>query len=133
MRFLCVRVTRYSIDAEVEALLRQRLAAGIHIGIGYGRAKDVKQGQLQPDYLYNAVPLLEELQGEFPGLLTLKVVDTHEKYLVCDRRFAMLGSHNYLASGTTRFEQEVGIWTCDRNVVCDLIERYQTTAVKPPS
>jgi hypothetical protein len=63
--FLCPWVTKYSINAEVEALLRQRLAAGIRIGIGYGRAQDVKQGQLQPDYLHNAVPLLEELQIQF--------------------------------------------------------------------
>ena len=75
-------------------------------------------------WLYNAVPALEKLQAEYPNLLTLKVLGTHEKFLVCDRKFAMLGSHNYLTSNTSSNERELGIKTDSPELIDKLIELF---------
>jgi len=72
--------------------------------------------------LYDAVPTLEELQAEYSNLLTLKVLGTHEKFLVCDRKFAMLGSHNYLTSHTSSSERELGLKTDSPELIDKLIE-----------
>ena len=56
--------------------------------------------------------------------LTLKVLGTHEKFLVCDRKFAMLGSHNYLTSHTNSSERELGLKTDSPELIDKLIELF---------
>ena len=73
---------------------------------------------------YNAVNEVYALQAEYPNLLTLKVLGTHEKFLVCDRKFAMLGSHNYLTSNTSSSERELGIKTDSPELIDKLIELF---------
>lgn len=58
------------------------------------------------------------------ALLTLKPLGTHEKYLVCDRAWAMVGSHNLLSSGTNGGQREVGLRTDDPRIVAGLVERF---------
>jgi phosphatidylserine/phosphatidylglycerophosphate/cardiolipin synthase-like enzyme len=56
--------------------------------------------------------------------LKLKILGTHEKFLVCDRQFAMLGSHNYLTSDTKSSEREIGLKTDSPELIDKLIEIF---------
>jgi phosphatidylserine/phosphatidylglycerophosphate/cardiolipin synthase-like enzyme len=76
--------------------------------------------------LYNAIPWIYQLQTEYPDLLNLKVLGTHEKFLVCDRQFVMLGSHNYLTSNTSSSEREVGIKTDSPELIDKLIKLFDS-------
>ena len=128
-------MTKYAIDLDVRDLIINALERGVSIDIGWGHLKDVDNDRsrlsqtelLKPGkqkWLYNAVPGLEEIQAEYPNLLTLKVLGTHEKFLVCDRKFAMVGSHNYLTSNTSSSERELGIKTDSPELIDKLIELF---------
>ena len=132
---VCPWLTNYAIDLDVRSLIINALERGVSIDIGWGHLKDVNNDRsrlsqaelLKPGkqrWLYNAVPALEKLQAEYPNLLTLKVLGTHEKFLVCDRKFAMLGSHNYLTSNTSSNERELGIKTDSPELIDKLIELF---------
>ena len=124
---VCPWLSKYSVDDQLKPLIRERLDDGIAIQIGYGYRKDIKQQTLGQNYLYNALGWLEHLREQYPNHLQLKVLGTHEKYLVCDRTFAMLGSHNFLCSGDRARTQdlEVGLQTTDQNIINRLICRFE--------
>nr|WP_281291228.1 phospholipase D-like domain-containing protein [Hyella patelloides] len=50
---------------------------------------------------------------------------THEKFLVCDRSLAMIGSHNFLTSDCHSSERELGLITKDKNIIEDCIRRFE--------
>ena len=128
----------YGTDAQVlsgiESLLRQQ----IEVWIGWGMQRDIDQvAQIRSSIrqqlasrsgYYVALPKLEELEQQYPQQLKLKLLGTHEKYLVCDRSFAMLGSHNFLTSGARDSEREVGLRTSDPRLIANLIELFETAA-----
>jgi phosphatidylserine/phosphatidylglycerophosphate/cardiolipin synthase-like enzyme len=130
---VCPWLTNYAINENVRSLIISALNRGVTIDIGWGHLKDVNN---QPSRLsqsellksdrwkYNAIPWLDKLQSQYPHLLTLKVLGTHEKFLVCDRQFAMLGSHNYLTSGDNSNERELGIKTDNPEIINELIELF---------
>jgi phosphatidylserine/phosphatidylglycerophosphate/cardiolipin synthase-like enzyme len=62
--------------------------------------------------------------------LNLKVLGTHEKFLVCDRRFAMIGSHNFMSSGASSSEREVGIKTDSPETIDKLIELFDRVGLQ---
>ncbi len=75
--------------------------------------------------MYTALPQLEELEKTYPQQFKLKLLGTHEKFLVCDRSWAMIGSHNFLSSGDKSQEREVGLWTNDPYIIDSLIKRFE--------
>ncbi|WP_295613572.1 phospholipase D-like domain-containing protein [Chamaesiphon sp. GL140_3_metabinner_50] len=130
---VCPWLTKYAINSDVIELMRAALKRGVSLEIGWGHLKDVdnnraylSQAELlkSNDWHYNALPGLSELQIEYDRLLKLKVLGTHEKFLVCDRQFAMLGSHNYLTSDTKSSEREVGLKTDNPEIIDKLIELF---------
>lgn len=76
--------------------------------------------------LYRSLPRLQALESQYPQLFQLKLLGTHEKFLVCDDSFAMLGSHNILTSNTNSSEREIGLLTDDPRIISELIARYDT-------
>jgi phosphatidylserine/phosphatidylglycerophosphate/cardiolipin synthase-like enzyme len=64
---------------------------------------------------YKALEWLSTLEKESSQRLKLKLLYTHQKYLVCDNEFTLIGSHNFLASSPADNHQwrspdtEVGI------------------------
>lgn len=102
-----------------EELIKRR----VRIDIGWGRLEDLARDQIDT-FWYGALPKLRQLQNEYPEFLYLKELGTHEKFLVCDNNFAMLGSHNFLTSKESSPEFEVGILIKDTNTIQDLIKRF---------
>ena len=107
------------------------------IDIGWGHYFDLENKQVRYSStplrqslkthgkLYTALPQLEKLEKDYPGQFKLKLLGTHEKFLVCDRSWAMIGSHNFLSSGDKSQEREVGLWTNDPYVIDSLIKRFE--------
>jgi phosphatidylserine/phosphatidylglycerophosphate/cardiolipin synthase-like enzyme len=136
---ICPWITKYAIDPEVERLLEAALQRGIYINIGWGHLKDVKdkRSQLSKENLlnssqwsYNAVPILYRLNDRYPDLLNIKIMGTHEKFLVCDQKFAMVGSHNFMTSGAISSERELGIKTDNVEVINDLIDLFNKFEIR---
>jgi phosphatidylserine/phosphatidylglycerophosphate/cardiolipin synthase-like enzyme len=133
---VCPWLTEYGINEEAKKLIVAALERGVSIDIGWGHFKDVdnKPSGLsreellksdKDDWKYNAIPWLDKLQAKYSSHLTLKVLGTHEKFLVCDRQFAMLGSHNYLTSGDSSNERELGLKTDSPEIINELIELFE--------
>jgi len=115
---------------KLEALLQKN----VRIDIGWGSLTDINKlpfgsGPIRQrlksysDY-YSALPKLSELERKYSNQLNLKLLGTHEKFLVCDDRLAMVGSHNFLTSGSSSDEREAGMKTNDPRIVADLTKRF---------
>jgi hypothetical protein len=139
---VCPWLTDYAIDNDVRNLLIAALSRGVSIDIGWGHLSDVKNNivPLSKQTLlnskakkwggYSAVNWVYELQDEYKNLLTLKILGTHEKFLVCDRKFAMLGSHNYMTSGNSSNERELGVKTDSPETIDKLIELFDRVGLQ---
>ena len=127
------------ITTDVLSKFRQILNRQGEICIGWGNLYDtegkfyptriIRQQFLQSvpknlEWKYNALPKLQELERDYSELFHLKFLGTHEKFLVCDHSWAMLGSHNFLTSGNKSTEREVGLQTNDPRIIADLILRF---------
>lgn len=123
---VCPWLSKYSIDRQLinklTALLH--LHQGVLIDIGWGNLRDFNNGGLGRGRNYNALDDLRQLERQYPNRLRLKLLGTHEKFLVCDHTFAMLGSHNVLTSGTSSAEREVGLYSTDQRIIQDLTARF---------
>lgn len=132
-------LSQQTIDRPFLQALRQLLAQGVQVSIGWGDAQDIKTQELSRNkrnqwregpgrfsWKYNALGDLEQLEQEFPNHLHLKIIGTHEHYLVSDDQFALVGSHALLGgSGTSR---EVSLKTDDPRLIQDLRKRFQRAA-----
>ncbi|KAB8331047.1 hypothetical protein SD80_026195 [Scytonema tolypothrichoides VB-61278] len=113
-------LTQSAINKEVLQKFRYLLKRGCHINIGWGNLNDIGSKKLIPlnrkiliskmnqqgqDWKYGVLPELEKLEKEYPNQFQLKLLGTHEKFLVCDSSFAMIGSHNFLTSGDASDER----------------------------
>jgi PLD-like domain len=130
---VCPWLMDHAIDPLVKELIKSALQRGVCVNVGWGHLKDVAndRSRLSKDKLlksnelfYNAVPWLYDLQDEYPHLVKIKILGTHEKFLVCDKKFAMLGSHNFMTSHTSSTEREVGIKTNSFEIINSLIEQF---------
>ncbi|MBC6423966.1 MAG: hypothetical protein GDA43_23020 [Hormoscilla sp. SP5CHS1] len=114
---------------------RQLLEQGVRIEVNYGYTEEVNRIRYagrrvnrwtlletvgNEDWKYDALRELTNLEQQFGQLLRLKLVSTHEKFLVQDERMAMIGSHNFLTSGPSD-KRDFGIKTTDRNLIHFLI------------
>lgn len=116
------------------------LSQNVFVSFGWGRRADVGrarnttrpialkdggwryQPERDPHGYYRLLPQLLELKKRHKRL-TLKLLGTAERIVVCDRDWALLGSHHLLchvASNTP----EVGLYTNDPHVVLDLGQRF---------
>ena len=123
---VCPWLTNYAIDDEIILMLEQLLNRNVYVDIGWGHLNDMQQEEFERGFFYNALPKIEELERMYPNKCKLKLLGTHEKFLVCDNKFAMIGSHNFLTSGTSSSEREIGIFTNDIHIISSLIERFDT-------
>jgi phosphatidylserine/phosphatidylglycerophosphate/cardiolipin synthase-like enzyme len=128
---VCPWLSLRSIDDELLLKFIALLTQGIRIDIGWGYKHDIgKIISITGDgrctiaadawQNYSALPTLHKLQANYPNLFHLKLMGTHAKYWVCDRKFAYVGSHNVLSSNTSYLDlagDEVGtLHTSPRNI-----------------
>jgi phosphatidylserine/phosphatidylglycerophosphate/cardiolipin synthase-like enzyme len=123
----------------IETSKEEALNKAIQVDIGWGHLKDINEiknvnlrispteisEKLQTQSWYEAVSKLICLRGNYDNL-HLKLIGTHEKFLICDNSWALITSHNFLTSGSDKDEREIGLWTNDENIISELIQRYDS-------
>ncbi|QMS90078.1 hypothetical protein HUN01_21705 [Nostoc edaphicum CCNP1411] len=73
---------------------------------------------------YLGIYQLQRLEKLFPDLFELKLIGTHEKYLVCDNLFAFTGSHNILTSKGLYGDHEIGLRITESSIINELIDHF---------
>ncbi len=132
---VCPWLSEYGIDDQVESLIITLLQRGVQVCIGWGHLSDLDDNlcfnetnllnsKKSEPWKYKKLPRLKEIQCQYNNL-HLKLLGTHEKYLVCDYSFAMISSHNFLTSDIARREREISLKTNDRYIIDILINRYE--------
>lgn len=94
-------VTHQVVDREFYSSLEDLLRKGVTVHIGYGLADKVdaagKDKAQKPTISPKAQQAFEDLQRRFPKFLLRFVGNTHRKHLVCDDKFAVVSSFNWLS------------------------------------
>jgi hypothetical protein len=111
--------------------LRRVLERGVELWIGYGMSKDAKtpdRKKVNFDQDLVALGKLKALVDEFPDLFRLtRFGDTHAKVLICDRRFAIVTSFNWLSfrgDGDLAFRDERGFYVAVPRAIDQLMDSY---------
>ncbi|HEY9838245.1 MAG TPA: tetratricopeptide repeat protein [Vampirovibrionales bacterium] len=141
---VCPWVSRAGLDGNLLQKLEGLLQQGVQVEIGWGHLRDIEAGefpirinehwQLDPMAkrgLYDALNDLEHLRSQYGDRLQLKVLGTHENFLVCDDKWAMLATHHFLSSSDALPEREVGLRTTDPKIIHGLIERFSEPLLNP--
>lgn len=140
--FVCPWMTYRSVDYKIIELCKNFLDKRGILEIGWGHLSDTSLDKHEPmteddflarvsqkknaDFWYkNKLDEFKKIQQEYPNQLNLKLLGTHEKFLVCDRAFAMVGSHNFLTSGNSSSERELGLRTTDPSIIKQLIAHFE--------
>ncbi|WP_159788659.1 hypothetical protein [Sodalinema gerasimenkoae] len=116
------------------------LSQNVFVSFGWGRRADVGrardthrpialkdggwryQPERDPHGYYRLLPQLLDLKKRHKRL-TLKLLGTAERIVVCDRDWALIGGHHLLCHAATN-TPEVGLHTNDPHVVLDLSQRF---------
>lgn len=113
---VCPWLKKYALDGPLLYRLQSSLKRGVRDNIGWGRLQDLESNSYRNSVFYDALPLLEQLAKQHHNL-ELKALGTHEKFLVCDRSLAAIGSHNFLTSDNGWEEREVSLRTTDQQLI----------------
>jgi len=77
---------------------------------------------------YGALEYYMSLEQKYPNF-KLRLLGTHEKFLISDRKFALIGSHNVLSSGDYSTERELGLVTKNPGIIDSLKRHYEESLV----
>lgn len=139
---VCPWITCYGASNEIIDLCEEFLERGGRLDIGWGHLSDTSFNEHRPmseeDFLREVrdkkdanfwyeqiLNEFKQLEKKYKSQINLKLLGTHEKFLVCDRSFSMIGSHNFLTSNCLSSERELGLRTNDKNIIEDLIDRFE--------
>ena len=113
--------------------------------IGWGHLRDIDVGEFplrvnerwetgkggDRSNLYDALNLLEQLKQKYPDRLQVKILGTHENYLVSDSSWAWIASDNFLSADPKFPEREVALRVTDPQIIESLIERFHDPELTP--
>lgn len=89
---------RSGLDEDLMSRIEAALNRHVHIYIGYGITTEDNPANDRPQHDSSVVERLQKLQYDYPDQLSLtEFGNTHEKILVCDRRFFVVTSFNWLS------------------------------------
>lgn len=99
---ICPWINRHVVNEKFVSLLHEAISRGVRIKIIYGIGTDSSDGRQR-----TSEDTVEMLKSRFSGtnLLEFKKGNTHIKYLICDDKYMMCGSYNFL-SFTADYEDE---------------------------
>lgn len=103
--------------------LERALRRGVRVTVLYGYKEHKKGGRPSNDH--QAVSKLQKLNKEYEGFTLQKVLNTHSKVLVCDRKFGISSSFNFLsfrADPNRTYRDETGIVVRVDSLIDDLYQ-----------
>ena len=141
---VCPWLSRSGIDKTVLDKFEAFLQRKGKIDIGWGNLGDIDAGQfprrINQQWLageracgYDALNDLEQLRSKYPTQLRLKVLGTHENFVVWDSAGAIVTSHHFLSAAAGYPEREVGVIATDSRIVQGLIDRFTEPVLNPPT
>ena len=94
--------TDYVVDKQFKKLVKNCLNRGVNIFIGFGYKRS-NEDYLEKDYEIQAKKNLSELENwsaekKTKGMIHIREFKNHSKILICDNRFAICGSFNWLSN-----------------------------------
>tara|TARA_B100000686_G_C16255257_1_gene696497 strand:- start:18 stop:539 length:522 start_codon:yes stop_codon:yes gene_type:complete len=99
---LCGWATSYVVDVEFQRLLAKALKRGVNVYLGYGYQSDSEPGpqkKYEVEAEKNLMTLKEWCVDQDPkGILVVKKFPNHAKILICDTKYAVNGSFNWLSN-----------------------------------
>ena len=106
----------------------------VTIHIGWGNLYDINSAKKSAQVLlaksgYNAFNSLQRLQ-----CIQFKLLGTHEKFLICDDKWALITSYNFLSASDfmgVNGEREIGLLTYDKNIIKELKDHYEKSPEHP--
>ncbi|HYW20996.1 MAG TPA: phospholipase D-like domain-containing protein [Nodularia sp. (in: cyanobacteria)] len=107
----------YAVDKEFIEILETTLKRKIQVYIFYGIKSSSQQNDLR------SIKNLEELSTQYKNLRFEKVKNTHRKILVCDHKFGIVTSFNFLsfrADPNLTYRDELGVIIRDSVTIEDL-------------
>jgi len=126
-----------SLDSGMIDAFREFLNRNGCLDIGWGHLGDMTQSRFprsldrrrypdseEKDFLYDILNQLTLLKKQYPNQFRFKVLGTDENFLVCDRRFAILGAESMTTASVLFPQAAVGLRTTDPGVIRDLVGRY---------
>jgi len=99
---LCGWATSYVVDAEFQSLLAKALRRGVNVVLGYGyqsasEPEPLKKHEFEAEK--NLLALKEWCVDKNPdGIFVIKKFPNHAKILICDNKYAVNGSFNWLSN-----------------------------------
>jgi phosphatidylserine/phosphatidylglycerophosphate/cardiolipin synthase-like enzyme len=131
---VCPWVQKQVVDESTVQTIRNLLEGGVRVDIGCGYTSEISNilsetefYNLIENWKYSGLQNIYTFEVEYKNYFQLKFIGTHEKYLVCDEKFAMIGSHNFLSSIGKSNVKEIGVYTTDSKIIQELIEHYDNT------
>jgi hypothetical protein len=117
-------IKRDATDKEVISLIANAVKRNVKVLIGYGMPP--RRGQTKSDYIDEWVDKelkkIQKLRPTGKNLTVKWLGNTHEKILICDNRFFVLTSFNFLSyRGNQGFRKEQGIYNEDPNLIQDVL------------
>ncbi|HIK10258.1 MAG TPA: tetratricopeptide repeat protein [Oscillatoriaceae cyanobacterium M33_DOE_052] len=143
-----ILVSPWLSRAVVKDLLPQfeaLLARNVKLDIGWGHLRDIEAGEFPQrvsqqwqapesssrSSLYDALNDMEALELKYPLYFQMRILGTNENFLVCDKSFAAVVSHNFLCNEANFPERELGLRTVDPNIIQGLIDRFEDPVLNP--
>ena len=133
-------LNRNVFDEEIISLFTLALNRNVQIYLGWGWHHDIGNiiipgngcWSFNPSntWKYNAMSKLQAIRRQYQKQFHLKLIGTHAKFWVCDRKFAVVGSANILCSkprDVDKAHTEVGLQTTNLNEINSLIRCFQST------
>jgi phosphatidylserine/phosphatidylglycerophosphate/cardiolipin synthase-like enzyme len=117
------------VDGAFRQQLRDTLRRGVHVWIGYGinREGGYRRGP-KGDADRDTERALKLLADDFANFHLNRLGDTHAKVLICDSRFSIITSFNWLSfrgDVELEFRDERGYYVGLRDRVDDLFDSYR--------
>lgn len=123
------RLNRFACNEEVRNLMVAAIVRGVHLRIGYGIGNERNQEVANRDH-YEIEEIKKAIKNALPSATGNTALDdivetagTHQKILICDRRYAIAGSFNwlsYLGKRDRGYRRELSAVFQQREVVDEL-------------
>jgi hypothetical protein len=122
-------INKYATDQDIIGLIRKAVQRGVSVSIGYGMP--LRPGETKEKYLDETVAKeFKQIQKGANGeKLRVEWFGTHEKILVCDRRFCVITSFNWLSyRGDRGFRRDKGAYSENpemiKQVADDVLKKF---------
>ncbi|MDB9529909.1 hypothetical protein PN498_28240 [Oscillatoria sp. CS-180] len=133
-----------SLDERLVERFTEILSGGCRLEIGWCHPGDRHEGRLlktisrqwhlttaQRRLLKSTLNKLLPLKQEYPDLFSFKILGTDEQFLVCDRKYAVVGLEALPAASSTFPELDLRVKTTESSVIEQLLHRFDNPDALP--